>query len=69
VYDYKKYAQENGYIINTEVESFVIEGLKQNKEKYNEYYCPCLLMKTEDTICPCKDLRESNICHCGLYQK
>jgi len=30
-------------------------------------YCPCLAEQNEDTICPCKDMREKEICHCSLY--
>ena len=40
--------------------------------KNNDGYCPCLLEKTEDTKCPCKDFREQTIegeCHCGRYLK
>lgn len=33
----------------------------------NNGYCPCIIKKSEDTICPCKDFRESNKCHCLLY--
>ena len=30
-------------------------------------YCPCVLAKNEDTICPCKKMREENKCCCKLY--
>lgn len=33
----------------------------------NNGYCPCILNKNEDTICPCKKMRENNECVCGLY--
>jgi ferredoxin-thioredoxin reductase catalytic subunit len=35
-------------------------------------YCPCAVVKNEDTKCPCKDFREMDKpgeCHCGLYVK
>jgi ferredoxin-thioredoxin reductase catalytic subunit len=35
-------------------------------------YCPCAIVKNEDTKCPCKDFREMDTpgeCHCGLYVK
>ena len=46
------------------------EFVKEMREKIKENsgYCPCLLDKNEDTICPCKDMRENQICHCGLYK-
>lgn len=34
----------------------------------NDGYCPCVITKTEDTICPCKNMIENNECHCGLYE-
>ena len=35
-------------------------------------YCPCAIVKDEDTKCPCKDFRDmdkAGECHCGLYVK
>lgn len=39
--------------------------------KANDGYCPCVLQKTPDTKCMCKEFREmeSGMCHCGLYIK
>ena len=40
--------------------------------KENEGYCPCEIIKSQDTKCPCKKFREQIIegeCHCGLYIK
>lgn len=50
-----------------------VEHVKRIKQalKDNEGYCPCRLVKNEDTKCMCKEFREqeSGICHCGLYIK
>lgn len=48
---------------------FVHEMKKRIKE--NNGYCPCSLVKNEDTKCMCKEFRdmESGTCHCGLYTK
>lgn len=38
----------------------------------NDGYCPCLVMRNEDTKCMCKDFREQNhpgVCHCGRFEK
>lgn len=37
----------------------------------NGGYCPCLVKKTPDTKCPCKDFREMEVgvCHCGRFEK
>lgn len=39
--------------------------------KANDGYCPCSLLKNEDTKCMCKEFREikAGECHCGLYIK
>lgn len=44
---------------------FLNKILKAIKE--NDGYCPCVLYKNEDTICPCKEFRENKKCHCKLY--
>ena len=44
----------------------------RRKIKDNQGYCPCSLIKTDDTECMCKDFREqkeSGYCHCNLYYK
>ena len=32
-------------------------------------YCPCVMEKTDDSICPCKNMREKGKCCCKLYIK
>jgi len=39
----------------------------QNRLKITNGQCPCVAEWTEDTICPCKDFREKQECHCQLY--
>lgn len=44
----------------------------EKKLKENDGYCPCSIVKTEDTKCMCKNFREQqeeSQCHCGLYEK
>lgn len=44
----------------------------RKKLKENGGYCPCKLIKNQDTKCMCKEFREQTIegeCHCGLYKK
>ena len=44
----------------------------RKKIKDNNGYCPCKLIKTEDTKCICKEFieqKELGECHCGLYIK
>lgn len=38
----------------------------------NDGYCPCKIIKTNDTKCICKEFREQKdegYCHCGRYKK
>jgi ferredoxin-thioredoxin reductase catalytic subunit len=46
----------------------VVEGIKK-RLIVTGGHCPCLPQDSwcEDTICPCKDFREKNECHCSLY--
>lgn len=39
--------------------------------KDNDGYCPCILSKTPESKCMCKEFRdlEEGVCHCGLYIK
>lgn len=43
----------------------------RKKLKENGGYCPCSLLKNDDTKCMCKKFREMKVgeCHCGLYIK
>ena len=53
------------------------QRLKENKDKYGEQFCPCVIPtkyeseNKEDYICMCKEFREQEEgeCHCGLYVK
>ena len=38
----------------------------------NYGYCPCMVERTADTLCMCKDFREQTepgLCHCGRFEK
>lgn len=57
-------------IIESDNKEFVRE-IRQKLEE-NSGYCPCKLIKNEDTKCLCKEFREQKTegeCHCGLYIK
>jgi ferredoxin-thioredoxin reductase catalytic subunit len=49
---------------DTKIVEFIKKGLKKKGG-----YCPCLLDKNENTKCPCKDVRETYECRCGLFIK
>lgn len=56
-------------VLNDDKEQVAIirEGLKRTGG-----YCPCLVEKSADTKCMCKDFREQTeegLCLCGLYKK
>lgn len=38
-----------------------------NRLEVNGGYCPCNFEKTEDTVCPCREMLENKACHCGLF--
>jgi hypothetical protein len=40
--------------------------------KDNDGYCPCMIEKSEDTKCICKEFKEQDsegLCHCERYIK
>lgn len=51
----------------------IAEEIKK-RLKENDGYCPCKLVRTDDTRCMCKEFRdmievgEPAECHCGLFQ-
>lgn len=48
----------------------IVEEIRE-RLKESGGYCPCRLVKNDDTKCMCKEFREqeSGECHCGLYVK
>lgn len=36
---------------------------------HNDGYCPCSLIREEDTLCPCREMRENEKCKCKLFVK
>ena len=45
----------------------VIEMLREKLS--NDRHCPCQIKKTDDTLCVCKQFRDTGICKCGLWVK
>ncbi len=56
--------------IRVNPDSKLVQEIRE-RLKENGGYCPCSLVKTEDTKCMCKEFREMDegMCHCGLYIK
>jgi len=71
-------AQSHGYYLNSDPQFLqnLLEGLKQNEERYGYPSCPCRLASGKfrfdrDIICPCDyrdpDIEEYGCCYCALY--
>jgi len=71
-------AKTHGYHLNPDPEFLrnLLEGLKQNEERYGYPSCPCRLASANfeldrDIICPCDyrdpDVEEFGACYCALY--
>lgn len=56
--------------ITTNKDKNIVEDIRK-RLKENGGYCPCRLLKNEDTKCMCKEFleQEEGECHCGLYVK
>ena len=42
-------------------------GLARASLRATGGYCPCKVLRNEDTCCICRNTRETGICECGLY--
>lgn len=73
-------AKTFGYYLHPDPEFLnnLLEGLKQNEERYGYPSCPCRLASGKfefdrDIICPCDyrdpDVSEYGCCYCALYVK
>jgi len=71
-------ARTYGYYLNPDPQFLqsLLEGLKQNEERYSYPSCPCRLASgtfdfDRDIICPCDyrdpDVQQFGACYCGLY--
>jgi len=71
-------ARTYGYYLNPDPKFLqsLLEGLKQNEERYSYPSCPCRLASgmfdyDRDILCPCDyrdvDVQEFGACYCGLY--
>lgn len=54
------------YILQPDIErrGEIIQSIRDN-----DGYCPCVVQKTPDTKCICKNFRTTGECHCGLWVK
>jgi ferredoxin-thioredoxin reductase catalytic subunit len=67
-----KTAEENGFKLNPDdnVVNRILNALDKASLNLGKRYCPCSILKSDDTVCPCKEFRkdkEAKKCHCGLY--
>ena len=71
-------AKSHGYSLNPDFKFLddLLEGLKQNEDRYGYPLCPCRLSSgtfefDRDIICPCDyrdpDLSQYDQCYCALY--
>ena len=65
---YEQYAKTVGMKVSTDAAT-IIDGLEHNKVKHGARYCPCTLMRSNHTVCPCLKMRDTKECHCGLFVK
>lgn len=54
------------------LKTIVVEASIGELVKANNGYCPCAVIRDEDTKCPCRVFREQDypgLCHCGRFEK
>ena len=52
---------------NKERVDIVLNKLATIQSETGIRYCPCMPNRSQDTVCPCKFMREKRVCRCGLY--
>ena len=59
------------YVDDAEHVARIKKGIERKIEKYGAGYCPGVghAAHNEDTICPCKEYRETGYCHCKMYKE
>ena len=62
------YVCANGQVVVLNKNPQVVQNIRRRCE-LNEGHCPCSSVISEDTLCPCKELRTEGVCHCGLYKQ
>ena len=68
-YEPEKQAEKYDMNVNPKADHVlkILEKLGKNEQQLGKPYCPCLPQHTEDTVCPCKNMRLLKACRCGLY--
>lgn len=69
----EEFARIRGYAFN-EMKAEIIEGLREKRRRFGDFYCPCRLSHEADYQCPCRPTRGGDVekdgrCHCGLFWK
>lgn len=64
-----KQAEKYDMQVNSDIEHVlcILGRLGKNQIKYGKPFCPCLPDRCNDSVCPCKQMRENRACRCGLY--
>ncbi len=52
---------------NEERQNTVVYKLLHNTLEFGFPFCPCQSQHNADTICPCKFIRDTGACRCGLF--
>lgn len=62
-------AEKFGMKVNPNLDrvGIVLDKLAHIQRETGIRYCPCMPSRDKDTICPCKFMREKQVCRCGLY--
>jgi len=65
---FEQVAQKYHMSIDNDAADSVLKGLEFNKIEHGTRYCPCRIKRIKDNICPCKEMRKTRVCHCGLFK-
>ena len=60
------YTSKNGKFLVLNPNEKLVNVIR-NRIKLRNGYCPCRVEESEDTLCPCKEMREEGKCCCKLF--
>jgi ferredoxin-thioredoxin reductase catalytic subunit len=65
-----EFCERSGYRLSTQADSIIFDMTKM-KQLDGDFYCPCQVEKTPETVCVCEAVRNGLVgimgaCFCGL---
>ncbi len=69
----EEFARARGYALSR-TKDRILRELVHMRQQFGQFYCPCQVGNSDDTICVCAAVRQGYVdrtgrCHCNLFQR